>query len=57
MSAMKQIATTAQWIGEATDEAQAAYEAGDYDTLKACLEVIEAYASDLGYAPVVREDA
>ena len=43
------IAQTAQWIGEAACQADNAYEQGDYDTLKACLEMIEAYAADLGY--------
>ena len=45
------IATTAQWIGEDAAMAEAAYRAGDYDLLKACLESIQRYAADLGYVP------
>jgi hypothetical protein len=41
--------TQAQWIGEAALQAEDAYRAGDYDTLKACLEAIQMHASDLGY--------
>lgn len=40
-----------QWIGEAAVQAEQAYEAGDYDTLKACLEAIQHYAMDCGFNP------
>jgi len=48
---------TAQWIGEEAQMARAAYEAGDYDTLRECLEAIQVHAADLGYRPAARRDA
>lgn len=46
----------AQNIGEDARQAEEAYEAGDYDTLKACLETIQMHAMDLGYVPPADED-
>lgn len=48
---MRKVRQVAQWIGESAVQAEHAYAQGDYDTLKACLEAIHMYASDLGYSP------
>jgi hypothetical protein len=50
------VALTAQWIGEDATKAEHAYAVGDYDLLKACLESIQYYASDLGYRPDAKKE-
>ena len=52
----RDIAQTAQWIGENATAALHGYEQGDYDTLKICLESVIAMAQDLGYVPADEED-